>query len=537
MATPTEKRSMEEITPVQKDLERDILQQVLPGPPTFRWASLWEPAQINPLNGKSYTLPLLRLTDQYAINFHLAWLGFFVAFLSWFAFPPLMPEAIRADLDLTTAQVGNSNIVALCATLVCRFAIGPFVDRFGPRYTLAGVLVVGAIPSGLAGTISNATGLYLIRFFIGILGATFVPCIAWSTLFFDKNIVGAANAFVGGWGNLGGGVTFVVQVAVFHSLVTARGLSHHSAWRAAFAVVPVPILFFIAILVLAIGTDCPAGKWSARHTLPATAAAARLGHISTLDPAERAVYTRKMNEKRTGSAHVQAVEEDEEDVAALAEIPLDVAVNEPLTFKKLVNILTCGSTWLPALTYMTTFGFELCVDSYLPNVLVANNKLTQLHAGYLVSVFGFMNIVTRPAGGFLGDALYRRYGVKGKKYITIALGFLQGAMALAFGLYALTKYNAGERPSVGVTMALVVLMGIFCEVANGTNFSLVPHCNPFSGGTVVGIVGSSGNLGGIIFAIMFRYLPKRGYTMAWIASGAFAMGINLFCILLPTPKQ
>lgn len=190
----------------------------------------------------------------------VAWLGFFVAFLSWFAFPPLMPEAIRADLDLTTAQVGNSNIVALCATLVCRFAIGPFVDRFGPRYTLAGVLVVGAIPSGLAGTISNATGLYLIRFFIGILGATFVPCIAWSTLFFDKNIVGAANAFVGGWGNLGGGVTFVVQVAVFHSLVTARGMSHHSAWRAAFAVVPVPILFFIAILVLAIGTDCPAGE-------------------------------------------------------------------------------------------------------------------------------------------------------------------------------------------------------------------------------------------------------------------------------------
>lgn len=115
----------------------------------------------------------------------------------------------------------------------------------------------------------------------------------------------------------------------------------------------------------------------------------------------------------------------------------------------------------------------------MPNVFVANNELTQLHAGYLVSVFGFMNIVTRPAGGFLGDALYRRYGVKGKKYITIALGFLQGAMALTFGLYALAKYNEGERPTVGVTMALVVLMGIFCEVANGTNFSLVPHCVRF----------------------------------------------------------
>lgn len=61
---------MEEIAPEHKDVEADILQRVLPGPPPFRWASLWEPAQINPLNGKSYTLPLLRLTDQYAINFH-----------------------------------------------------------------------------------------------------------------------------------------------------------------------------------------------------------------------------------------------------------------------------------------------------------------------------------------------------------------------------------------------------------------------------------------------------------------------------------
>jgi len=53
------------------------------GAPPFRWASLWEPAKVNHLNGKSYTLPILNLRDQYSINFHLAWLGFFVAFLSW----------------------------------------------------------------------------------------------------------------------------------------------------------------------------------------------------------------------------------------------------------------------------------------------------------------------------------------------------------------------------------------------------------------------------------------------------------------------
>jgi len=68
---------------------------------------------------------------------------------------------------------------------------------------MATILVLGAIPSGLAGTAHNATTLYVLRFFIGILGATFVPCQAWTSAFFDKNCVGTANALVGGWGNMG----------------------------------------------------------------------------------------------------------------------------------------------------------------------------------------------------------------------------------------------------------------------------------------------------------------------------------------------
>lgn len=119
-----------------------------------------------------------------------------------------------------------------------------------------------------------------------ILGASFVPCLAWSTCFFDKTSVGFANALVGGWGNLGksffqfslsvfalslpiaddpvsssigGGVTFVVMVALFESLVE-RGLTPSQSWRASFALVPVPILWTVAGLCLYFGTDHPAGE-------------------------------------------------------------------------------------------------------------------------------------------------------------------------------------------------------------------------------------------------------------------------------------
>lgn len=54
--------------------------------------------------------------------------------------------------------------------------VGPVVDRFGPRKVMASLLIIGAIPSGLAGTAKGAGSLYAIRFFIGILGGTFVPC-------------------------------------------------------------------------------------------------------------------------------------------------------------------------------------------------------------------------------------------------------------------------------------------------------------------------------------------------------------------------
>lgn len=118
-----------------------------------------------------------------------------------------MTITIKADLNLSQNEIANSNIAALVATLLIRLISGPLCDRFGPRLVFAGLLLVGSIPTALAGTVSNATGLIILRFFVGILGGTFVPCQVWSTGFFDRNVVGTSNALIGGWGNSGGGIT------------------------------------------------------------------------------------------------------------------------------------------------------------------------------------------------------------------------------------------------------------------------------------------------------------------------------------------
>lgn len=41
----------------------------------FRWSSLYQPAVVNPINGKSHTFPILRFWDTYSTQFWLATLG------------------------------------------------------------------------------------------------------------------------------------------------------------------------------------------------------------------------------------------------------------------------------------------------------------------------------------------------------------------------------------------------------------------------------------------------------------------------------
>ncbi|VDB91647.1 unnamed protein product [Peniophora sp. CBMAI 1063] len=473
-------------------------------------------ARVNPSNLKCESLPILSIRNEYGRNFHLSWLGFWVAFLSWFAFSPLVPEAVSKDLQLTPAELANSNVISLCATLVVRIVAGPAIDRYGPRKVMATLLVIGAIPSGLAGTVHNAQGLYVIRFFIGILGGTFVPCQAWTTVFFDKKVVGLANALAGGWGNSGGGFTFIIMVALYNRLV-ADGLSSHSAWRAAFAIVPVPALLFIALMIMLFGTDHPSGRWSDRHkTLPTCSAPSQERAPSVQD-----LEAKVSSEKMTAQVSVEPVS------------AVDSAVNEPLDLRDTLTLLLNPLTWLPALSYLTTFGFELVVDANLANVLYGLYKgpsFDQTKAGYIASTFGLLNIFSRPLGGYLGDLIYMRLGVNGKKGLMLALGIAQGLFAIGFGVYV----DQHHSPSLGVVIGLFVVMGWFMESANGAAFALVPHCNPNSNGLTSGIVGASGNLGGVIFALIFRFEATAGKSF-WIC-GVLAVGLNAILSLIKVPR-
>lgn len=153
-------------------------------------------------------------------------------------------------------------------------------------------------------------------------------------------------------------------------------------------------------------------------------------------------------------------------------------------------------------------------------------------------MFGLMNALFRPLGGLVSDLLYKQTNSAwSKKILLHTYSIIAGAFLLAIGL---------TNPHDLATMVCLVGIGFafFLEGANGLNFSLVPHVHPYANGVVSGFTGASGNFGGIIFAIIFRYnvdIVKGAQVVNYARSiwiiGVLMIGINLaVCWIKPIPK-
>ena len=153
-------------------------------------------------------IKLFSLRRPHMRALHCAWVSFFLAFMIWFAPAPLLKE-IRDTLGLTNQEVWTSSITNDCTAIFMRVVMGPVCDNYGAKWPMAIVLVAASIPTAMVGLVNSAAGLSVIRFFIGIVGSSFVMAQFWPSRMFSREISGTANGIVGGWGNLGGAWTQV----------------------------------------------------------------------------------------------------------------------------------------------------------------------------------------------------------------------------------------------------------------------------------------------------------------------------------------
>ncbi|KAK4043670.1 major facilitator superfamily domain-containing protein [Parachaetomium inaequale] len=454
----------------------------------FKFSHLYARPDVNTATLKARSIPFFNPVDIYGRVFFFSWFGFMIAFWAWYTFPPLLTHTIKYDLHLTPVEVANSNIVSLCATLLVRLVAGPLCDQFGPRKVFGGLLLVGSIPLGLAPLVHNATGLYVSRFFIGILGGSFVPCQVWSTGFFDKNVVGTANALTGGFGNAGGGITYFIMPAVYDGLIGAR-YTPGQAWRLTF-LVPLAMVITTGIALLLLCPDTPTGKWSDRHLRAVESA-----HQEP-EKSPAIAITIPINLDLEAYTHTTTTTTPQK--------PSSAEIITPPTPREILRVTLSPQTIFHILTYMCSFGTELAVNAILASYYAKNFPLLgQTAAANWAAMFGFLNFVTRPLGGIVSDLLYKYFGSSEaalwyKKGWVVVCGLVTGALLVVIGEV--------DPKAQGVMFGLVGVMAVFLEAGNGANFSLLPHVHPRANGVLSGLTGAGGNLGGVVFAVVFRFM-------------------------------
>lgn len=506
-------------------------------------SSLWKAPEVNPLNRKAYSVPVLNPMNTYGRTFFFSTFGFMIAFMSWYAWTPLLSKTIKQDLNLQQTDIANSNVLALAATLLVRAGVGPLCDRYGPRLVYAGILLTGSIPTVMAGLVNDARGLAAIRFFVGILGGSFVPCQVWSTQFFDKRVVGTANGLMAGIGNAGGGITYFVMPAIFDSLVMNQGLAPRVAWRVSF-VVPFILITSIALGMIFFCDDTPTGKWADRHN--AVHQLAMEHHRAThpkdekksriVDLPQSLVLTPQTVDNSTSTSLTTDVKtspvldekkrlsrdlEDSSSVASEGEMAAEAEVPVAPTAKETLKVLFSWQCLMLAAPYFCSFGGELAINSILGAYYMQRfPSLTQTTSGQWAAMFGLLNVFFRPLGGIISDVIYRHtsQSVTAKKAWLVFLGVSQGAFCLAIGLT-----NPNSLPTM---IGLVAGLAFFMDASNGANFAIVPHVFPHANGVLSGFVGAAGNFGGIVFALMFRFNGTHYSQVIWW-SGCVMIALNV----------
>jgi NNP family nitrate/nitrite transporter-like MFS transporter len=153
-----------------------------------------------------------------------------------------------------------------------------------------------------------------------------------------------------------------------------------------------------------------------------------------------------------------------------------------------------------AIAYFATFGSELCVVAFLPKYFFDKFHLSAMAAGMLASVFGLANIAARPIGGWLAD-------IAGRRRVLLCM---LGASAVAYLAIA-------TAPTLPLAIVAVVVASFVVQAGAGAVFAIVPLISHTHTGRVAGLVGAAGNVGGVLFPLVF------GYGLLW-TGGSYLPG-------------
>jgi NNP family nitrate/nitrite transporter-like MFS transporter len=182
------------------------------------------------------------------------------------------------------------------------------------------------------------------------------------------------------------------------------------------------------------------------------------------------------------------------------------------TLAQLFAPLKDHKSWLLSTYYFLTFGGFVAMSVYLPTFLTDIFQLAPADAGRRTAGFVLLATIMRPVGGSLAD----RFG--GRRLLAVVFP-ATAVFAVFLACPLMSTFTIGA-----LGMAAVIGLG------NGAVFKLVPQFFPKDVGSVTGLVGAAGGLGGFFPPLLVGTLRQTTGHYAWgfVLLSLFA----LFCLFL-----
>lgn len=452
---------------------------------------------------------------------HLSWMAFFITFMVWFNFAPML-QAIAASLGLEKSEIKTLLILNVALTIPARVVIGMLTDRYGPRIVYSALLAVCAIPCFMFALADTFVQAAIARFMLGFIGAGFVIGIRMVSEWFPANELGTAEGIYGGWGNFGS------AAAAFTLPVIAIWFGGDDGWRYAIGLTGLMSLLFSVVYYTNV-SDTPKGSTYFKPKnmgamevtskgdfffllimkVPMYAALALL--TWKLSPSGVAM----LSETTSLLCYVGLVLLFIYEVSHVWKVNKNIfhtPVPEMHQYKfKQVAVLN--------ILYFATFGSELAVVSMLPLFFAETFELTPVVAGMVASAYAFMNLMSRPGGGWLSD----KFGRKPTLLILTA--------GLAVG-YLLMSMVDSQWP---LWLAVVAAMAcsFFVQSGEGAVFAVVPLIKRRLTGQIAGMTGAYGNVGAVTYLTVLSFVDYSTFFL--VIAGTAVVGF-IALLMMEEPK-
>ena len=436
---------------------------------------------------------------------HMTWMAFFISFVVWFNHAPLM-LAIAKTLHLSQPEIKTILILNVALTIPARIIIGILVDKFGPKRTYSTLLALGSIPCFMFALADNFQQLALARFFMGFIGAGFVIGIRMVGEWFPARQVGIAEGIYGGWGNFGSAAAAIVLPSL------ALLFGGDEGWRYSIACTGLIALLYSFVYYFSV-SDTPKGstyfKPKKAGAMEVTSIWDLFFYIAMNIPLYATLSLLVWKLSTFGGANYTNLLSDTAAIFIhigiwclfVYNVYKIIHINEPNLQKPIEDFhkYKFKQVAILDLAYMIAFGSELAVVSMLPmfffETFHESQNITMVEAGLLGGSFAFINLVARPAGGWLSDKFGRK----------LSLSVFMAGMSAG---YYFMSFIDSQWP-ITVVVLLTMSCSSFVSGGCGAVFAMAPLIKRRMTGQIAGMVGAYGNVGGVLFLTILSFVTPR----------------------------